>query len=63
MVIRTRIQIEDFIDYAVQKSNVSVHTNGGIRTKDWYVKIAKKYGPKSSIVFAIDGIDEETIQI
>ena len=54
-------QIEDFIDYAVQKNhNVSVHTNGGIRTKDWYVKIAKKYGQKVLIVFAIDGIDEET---
>ncbi len=53
-------QIEDFIDYAIQKNhNVSVHTNGGLRTKDWYIKVAKKYN-KLLMVFAIDGIDEET---
>lgn len=54
-------QIEDFLDYAIEKNyKVYLHTNGGIRTKDWYVKIAKKYKNKLNIIFAIDGIDEET---
>ena len=52
--------IEEFIDYAIQKNfKIDVHTNGGLRTKDWYIKVAKKYN-KLLMVFAIDGIDEET---
>tara|TARA_B100000965_G_scaffold71216_1_gene56203 strand:- start:3668 stop:4363 length:696 start_codon:yes stop_codon:yes gene_type:complete len=54
-------QVEDFLDYAVENNyRVQLHTNGGIRTKDWYEKIAKKYKNKVSVIFAIDGIDEET---
>mgnify|MGYP001466917170 CR=1 FL=1 len=54
-------KLEEFIDYAIQKNYyVDVHTNGGLRSEDWYVKLAKKYKNKVKMIFAIDGINEQT---
>ncbi len=55
-------QVEEFIDYAVENNySVFLHTNGGIRGKDWYEKIAKKYKNDDVVViFGIDGLDAET---
>lgn len=54
-------QIEDFISISVENNfYLEIHTNGGIRNKEWFAKIAKKYGNRVQIAFGIDGVDSET---
>ena len=56
-------EIGEFIDYAIQKGHkVVLHTNGGIRSPEWYSNIAKKYKSQDCLCmcFALDGIDHET---
>ena len=57
--------IEDAIDYVVlqKKKLVQVDTNGGIRDKEWYRKIAQKYEGNLYINFSIDGFDQATNNI
>ena len=49
-------QIDEFIETALEFApSVRISTNGGLRTPDWYEKIAKKYKKRLEINFAIDG--------
>jgi MoaA/NifB/PqqE/SkfB family radical SAM enzyme len=53
--------ITKFIDHAfTMTNNVSVNTNGALRSSNWYTKIGNKYGKDLRIVFGIDGIDHDT---
>lgn len=54
--------IEHIIYYAelqIEIDSITISTNGGIRNKSFYEKIAKSYG-KTNMTFGIDGIDAET---
>ena len=53
--------ITKFIDHAfTMTNNVTINTNGALRSPDWYTKIGNKYGNNLQIVFGIDGIDHDT---
>jgi len=53
--------ITKFIDHAfILTSDVTINTNGALRSSDWYTKIGNKYGKDLRIVFGIDGIDHDT---
>ena len=57
--------IEQAIDYAILQKGmlVQVDTNGGVRDKEWYKKIAERYEGKLYINFSIDGFDQATNSI
>ena len=57
--------IEEAIDYAILPKGmlVQVDTNGGVRDKDWYKKMAEKYEGNLYINFSIDGFDQSTNSI
>ena len=38
--------------------NLQLHTNGSLRNKDWWANLAKLFGDKISVWFAIDGLDD-----
>lgn len=44
----------------VKDSNMSlqIHTNGSLRTANWWASLAKKFGDKLSVWFAIDGLED-----
>lgn len=44
----------------VKDSNLSlqIHTNGSLRTESWWADLAKKFGDKLSVWFAIDGLED-----
>ena len=49
-------QVDNFIETALNYApEVTISTNGGLRTPDWYESIAKKYKQRLKIDFAIDG--------
>ena len=49
-------QIDKFIETALEFTPVvEISTNGGLRNHSWYVDIAKRYGNKLYIRWAIDG--------
>ena len=49
-------QVDNFIETALNYAPmVTISTNGGLRTPDWYESIAKKYKQRLKIDFAIDG--------
>lgn len=49
-------QVDTFIQTALDYAPmVSISTNGGLRTPDWYETIAQKYKQRLKIDFAIDG--------
>lgn len=53
--------ITKFIDHAfTMTNNVTVNTNGALRSSNWYTEMGNKYGDELKIVFAIDGIDHDT---
>jgi hypothetical protein len=53
-------QIDNFIETALEFTpEVRISTNGGLRTPDWYEKIAKKYGDSLEINFSIDGASHD----
>ncbi len=54
-------QIFDIIRYVRhrQENTVLVHTNGGLRNKDFYVKLAETLDPFGHLVFSIDGTTAE----
>jgi len=52
--------IEEMIDYGCASGKeVQVATNGGLRQKDWYVSIAKRWKDQLRLNFGIDGITAE----
>ena len=54
-------QIEDFVDIAMNYCNeVIINTNGGLRSPEWYDKLALKHLENLYIHFAIDGTDHDT---
>ena len=57
--------IEEAIDYAILQKGmlVQVDTNGGVRDKDWYKKMAERYEGNLYINFSIDGFDQATNSI
>lgn len=40
------------------KLNLQLHTNGSLRTKDWWINLAKDFSDKLSVYFAIDGLKD-----
>ena len=40
------------------KINLQLQTNGSLRTKDWWARLAKDFGNKISVWFAIDGLED-----
>jgi MoaA/NifB/PqqE/SkfB family radical SAM enzyme len=40
------------------KLNLQLQTNGGLRTTDWWASLAKDFGNKLSVWFAIDGLED-----
>jgi MoaA/NifB/PqqE/SkfB family radical SAM enzyme len=53
--------IEEIIDICLGAvPRIEIATNGGLRQPDWYEKIAKKYGNRIHIKWAIDGTDHKT---
>jgi len=53
-------KIDEFIETALEFApSVEIFTNGGLRTPDWYEKIAKKYKNRLIINFAIDGASHD----
>jgi molybdenum cofactor biosynthesis enzyme MoaA len=53
-------KIDEFIETALEFApSVEIVTNGGLRTPDWYEKIAKKYKNRLKISFAIDGASHD----
>ena len=40
------------------KINLQLQTNGSLRTKDWWARLAKDFGNKISVWFAIDGVED-----
>jgi len=49
-------QIDKFIETALNFApSVQISTNGALRDHTWYAEIAKKYGDKLYIMWAIDG--------
>ena len=38
--------------------DVQIHTNGSLRTKDWWQKLAKLFGNRITVWFAIDGLED-----
>jgi len=55
-------KVEDIIDYTISKYNsyVAMDTNGGVRSTDFYKRIAQKYKDKVYINFSIDGFNSAT---
>lgn len=54
-------QIEDIIKMSTDRGfYIDVHTNGGLRSKEWFRKIALLYGKKIKMIFGIDGTDSNT---
>lgn len=53
-------KIDDFIMHGLDVANiVHIHTNGGIRTKEWYANAAHNYR-NLFMTFSIDGLSQET---
>lgn len=53
--------IEKFIDVGLEYAeNVQINTNGGLRSADWYQRMAKKHPRTLYIKWGIDGTDAET---
>ena len=53
-------QVDNFIETALNYAPmVTISTNGGLRTPNWYESIAKKYKKRLKIDFAIDGATHE----
>jgi len=49
-------RVDKFIETALEYApRVVISTNGGLRNHSWYADIAKKYGNKLYIMWAIDG--------
>lgn len=51
----------EMIDYSVKiNPNVSIkiHTNGSLRNKDWWSKLAKTLPHNHSVIFALDGLED-----
>jgi MoaA/NifB/PqqE/SkfB family radical SAM enzyme len=38
--------------------NIRIHTNGGIQNEEWWTKLAEVLGENSTVIFAIDGLDD-----
>lgn len=38
--------------------SLQLHTNGSLRTTDWWANLAKKFGNELSVWFAIDGLED-----
>ena len=51
------LEIYEYVRNANDTTRLSLHTNGGMRNKDWWHRLAKTIGTQanSEVVFAIDG--------
>ena len=38
--------------------DLQIHTNGSLRSKDWWRSLAKTFGKKITVWFAIDGLED-----
>jgi MoaA/NifB/PqqE/SkfB family radical SAM enzyme len=49
----------DIIDYCIsEKLKVDIHTNGSLKTKDWWSNLAERlYNTQHKIIFGIDGLE------
>lgn len=50
-----------FIDYIKEQNNnidISIHTNGGIRSIRWWRDLAEILGPRDRVFFGIDGLED-----
>lgn len=53
--------VEQFVEAALRHSEkVQINTNGGLRSPDWYQRMAEKYPQVLSIKWGIDGTDADT---
>jgi len=51
----------DMVDYSVKQNpnlEIRIHTNGSLRSKQWWKSLAKSLPKKHIVVFAIDGLDD-----
>lgn len=55
-------KVEDFIVEADKHVTHKIHvnTNGGLRSPNWYARMAQNYSPRLRIKWGIDGTDHDT---
>jgi MoaA/NifB/PqqE/SkfB family radical SAM enzyme len=52
------VPIIQYIKTLNNNLEIIIKTNGGIRSADWWEALAKILGPKDSVVFGIDGLED-----
>lgn len=51
----------DMIEYSVEVNNnidIRIHTNGSLRSKDWWTRLANILPEKNMVIFALDGLED-----
>ncbi len=53
-------QFIDFIDWVIANSDceITINTNGGIRSKQWWRDLANSLGTRGKVYFGIDGLED-----
>lgn len=52
------ILIVEWIKQINSKIKIEIKTNGGLRNKEWWIKLAQTLGPNDHVVFGIDGLED-----
>lgn len=53
------LEIFDYVRQHNPNASLVIHTNGSLRTKDWWKRLAPALGSNGQVVFAIDGFKGE----
>lgn len=53
---RDCLEIFQYVRECNPTTRLAIHTNGGMRNKDWWTKLANVLGSNSEVVFAVDGL-------
>lgn len=58
IIANETLEIFDYFRYYNENMWLSMNTNGGARTTDWWTQLAKIYGKHGAVIFSVDGLSD-----